>query len=148
MAKFTLNCEFDSVEELREFLSDNSAQQFEAESKPEKTERKRRTKAELAALAVGVEDRPIVKGDAKVIPETAIEVLPPAHEQPLVGGNPPPPTFNFVPGVIPTFGATATPQPTQAPVGLTISNQPVVEVKAGAPVETLPGDLLMALGSS
>ncbi len=161
MAKFTLNCEFDSVEELRAFIADNPAcagamgcdatnskpAASVSEGDEPKATRKRRTKAEIEAALKGEEERPVVKEEVVVeVAQEAIEVLPavtPIVETELVT---PAPTFNFVP----QFEAPIAPIPSFA------SNQPAPVITMAAPTSGaaftpaqpvgLPADLLGALG--
>lgn len=138
MAKFILNCEFESVEELREFLSATpTATKALVVDKPE---RKPRSKTEVAAAPV--EERPVVKEEKiKVVPQAGIEVLPPVTET-LVQAAPP--VFNLNPHVIPSFKDVAP----AAPLEISINNQPPIAVTAPPPTEGLPTDLLSALGGS
>ena len=162
MAKFTLNCEFDSVEELRAFIADNptcvGAMGCDAgNSKPAatmsegdepKATRKRRTKAEIEAALKGEEERPVVKEEMPEVvvevPAASVEVLPavtPVVETELVT---PAPTFNFAP----QFEAPIAPIPSFAPA----QAAPVITMAAPATAANpaqpvgLPSDLLGALG--
>lgn len=174
MAKFTLNCEFDTADELREFLVAGGAQIVEAvacagncegpmepapvietnEELPTDTEetkkRKRRTKAEIEAArqaALAEEEKPVTKEVAPV--EVEVVVPPSAVEVlPPLGvatAQPAPfPNFNVA---APSFGSGI---PNFAPVvAPTIVVQPQVQeqpVAQTVAANTLPADLLGALG--
>lgn len=152
MAKFTLNAEFDTVEELRAFLTITSqvsncantcVEEDEvgdsSESGTTKKSRKRRTKEEIAAEAAKVQAEevasqlvqptaPAPEPEVVVVPASAIEVLAPGE------------------GAIPPFdlGASLGQAPMQA--------APVIQIAPAFTASTqnevapaLPADLLGAL---
>lgn len=169
MAKIMLNIEFDSVAELREFMSYNPLPQAaapveyeyydddEEEQKSENNEqpkkrRRRRTKAEILAEEAAKQkaaEAPEASEERPVVREVDGEVLSPAPELPpqVVPVIPPPPIQplpSFSPAVIPTFNPNLNePNLTMQP---TVSINPVHEHEIKpAP---LPSDLLSALGGT
>lgn len=151
MAKFTLNAEFDTVEELRAFLSvtqqltscsstcgskaDGETESAETESE-QKVTRKRRTKAEIAAQEAAqqvtdaeiVQPTPAPEREAIVVPASAIEVLSPGE--------------NFTPA-FDLNASLAQAAPQVAPVIQLAPAPGLVQTEATAPA--LPADLLGAL---
>lgn len=136
MAKFTLNCEFDSVEELRDFLQAGGAESvlpecaggcssgvvYEDTSKPAETQaeevpkRRRRTKAEMAAALEAVkqdaeevvEEKPVQREEAvRVVAEETISVIPAG--EPIQPAQAAPSVLNL------NLGAGIAPNPTIAP---------------------------------
>jgi len=171
MAKFTLNCEFDTAEELREFLVAGgvdivaavqpaepvvtqvveSTEELATDTEETK-KRKRRTKAEIEAARVAAleeEARPVTKvEEVVVIPPSAVEVMPPIG---VAAAQPAMPNFNVQPMQVATPHAPVnlgipnfapTNVPTIMVAAPTAEVQQVVQPQANG----LPADLLGALG--
>ena len=138
MAKFTLNCEFDSLQELREFIvgNDLDVEMNVGESEQPKR-RRRRTKTEIEAESkqsesevVDVKPEVVLANEVETVPLEEVKVVPP-HEIELIPRTAQSP---FLAGVIPT---------TQA--GTIQFAAPAVESEPSDAANVLPADLLGAL---
>ena len=152
MAKFTLTCEFDSAEDLNEFigkgaaavvLTDVHAPEAEkaAVESAEQSRRRRRTKAEIQAEAEAEQVVKVVQ---------VIEVLPP---EAIIGA---PGTVEIIqpqqtlsPMAMPTFNFSAADvPPVQHMPANIITMSPTQPVEITKPNMGLPSDLLSALGGT
>lgn len=155
MAKFTLTCEFDSAEELNQFVTKSGNTQLAASVVPtfestqpevvveteeaKEVKRKRRTKAELeaaaATIAPAVELPPVVK-EVVIEPAVQVEILPPVQNVFVSPGTMP--NFSFQTGqtvAAPTFQQST----------ITIAPSPVSDAQTSM---GLPADLLGALAGN